>query len=577
MQTFYMSGLQDFKGVLADEKHLIEKNKPYYLLGVITAFSYMLFLIAYFFQDPFRHVMEVASYLTWHNLFEITGILVCFSSFVVSYHTYDQSKRLGSLALGNFLLVTGIIDAFHTFSYKGMPDFFIPNHDANRATTFWIISRLLSSTGFVAATFIPKEKSCSVKKHFFVSISVLLTVLCLIVVTYFPHLLPAMYVEGMGLTSIKIFAEYIAIALLSIAIVRYILEYRRTGDFLSIMLSGALIVSIFSELAFVSYANVYDIFNYLGHVYKFIAFFIIFKVIFIYNVQKPYLELSSAQKELKNYAENLDMIVDERTREIKIINQKLMEDLEYARDIQKSMLPVVFPEAREVAFSARYFPAEHVSGDFFNIFSLGDEHIGLCIGDVSGHGVSAAMLTVFVNQNIKAIVESDINNMEFTSPSNVLKNIYKSFNRTNFREEIYVVLLYAVYNLKTRELTYSSAGINVAPLKVENSGEVSEVNVKGFPICKFIEFHPADYNDSTIKLDYGDKILFYTDGLVENTNREGKSFSEDRLKVILSQNSHKSAEALSETVTRCFFEYTDINNLKDDITFFIMEVRDRDY
>jgi len=105
-----------------------------------------------------------------------------------------------------------------------------------------------------------------------------------------------------------------------------------------LLLCVSLEITIFSETAFVLYFSVYDIYNYLGHVYKFIAFFIIFRAIFINDIQEPYRKLSKAKEKLRNHAENLDMMIRERTRELENLNQKLMQDLKYARDIQKSFL-----------------------------------------------------------------------------------------------------------------------------------------------------------------------------------------------------------------------------------------------
>jgi len=137
-----------------------------------------------------------------------------------------------------------------------------------------------------------------------------------------------------------------------------------------------------------------------------------------------------AKQELRKYADNLDKIVQERTLELEELNKKLMEDLEYARDIQKAMFTLHHPDWQKVRFEAKYYTAERASGDFYNVFKLDGNNIGFFIGDVSGHGVPAAMLTVFLNQTIKTLVEVEIN--VAMSPSKVLESIYKSFNNSEF-------------------------------------------------------------------------------------------------------------------------------------------------
>lgn len=554
-------------------KRFLKNNRQYLLLLAIAMFSYILFESASSLQNTFSRIVGIATYLTWHNLFELFSILISFAVFFVSYYSYSQSGNLRSIFLGSVFMLIGFIDLFHTLSFKGMPDFLIPNTGANRATTFWIVARLLGSIGFFVAGMIPVNRKASLKRVFFLIIPIIVSLSILIAATYLPGLFPPMYIEGKGLTGTKLSLEYIVMFLLAAAVIKFVLEYNRTKDFLIVLFSGSLVLRIFSEFAFTHYNQVYDIYNYLGHVYKILAYFIVFRVMFVYSVQKPYLELEAARDEIKNYADNLDRIVEERTKEIKQINQKLMEDLEYAKDIQRAILPSKLPEEKEICFSARYFPAEHVSGDFYNVFKLDDDNIGLYIGDVSGHGVPSAMLSVFLTKSIKPFNQTDDGHIEIYNPSSVLKNVYNLYRKTNFKDEVYAIMLYAIYNTKSRKLTYASAGLNAEPLILKASKSISRIEIKGFPICRFLDNFEADYTDAVICLDSGDRVLFYTDGLVEAENPEGKSFSGERLSGLLKNSCDRSCSELAEIVTRDVFNFLNSTKLKDDITFLVMEVK----
>ncbi|HVI42422.1 MAG TPA: SpoIIE family protein phosphatase, partial [Anaerovoracaceae bacterium] len=350
-------------------------------------------------------------------------------------------------------------------------------------------------------------------------------------------------------------------------------EYKKNNDKLIITLTCALLIGIFSELSFTLYVDVYGIYNYIGHLLKFIMYFIIFRVIFIQNIRQPYLELSAAKDEIKNYADNLDMIVEQRTEQINQIHQKLLDDLEYARDIQMAMLPKKLPNTLRATFEACYFPADRVGGDFYNVFKLEETKIGMYIGDVSGHGVSAAMLTVFLNQSIKTRKENNQGIKVTLPPSEVLANIYSDYNQTDFKSEVYIAMLYGIFDLSTGEFTFSSAGLNVPPMIVNSSGEVSELIIRGLPICKFLNGFNVEYNDSTVKLNKGDKVLFYTDGLTEAENRDKKVYSDLRLKVQLQKNKNLNALQLTRSITEHVFNFIENCKLRDDITFFIMEVK----
>ena len=95
-----------------------------------------------------------------------------------------------------------------------------------------------------------------------------------------------------------------------------------------------------------------------------------------------------------------------------------------------SLLPKQMPKNGSVAFNAEYFAAEHLSGDFYNVVRLDKDNIAIYIGDVSGHGISAAMLTVFVYQNSTQLKEVEEAGSTIIEPGYVLKTIYKSFNKT---------------------------------------------------------------------------------------------------------------------------------------------------
>ncbi len=556
----------------------LTENKNLIMLSTVFVFSTLLFKFAYLLEDWFCSIMNVATYLTWHSIFELMSIVVSFAVFAVSYFTYDQTGNVKSAFLGSIYLSIGIIDMFHTLSFKGMPDFFRPIESANLATTFWIIGRLVMAAGLLVTALIPERTGIEINKWFFSIPPIVFSIAVLIIVVNFPDVLPPMYLESEGgLTGIKIALEYLVIIMLAatitIILLRYHKEYSKEYDKNSaILFCCALIITIFSELAFVSYSEVYDIYNYLGHVYKIIAYFIIFRVIFISSVQKPYYELAKARNELQNYAENLDRLVEQKTVQLRKVNQKLLEDLAYARDIQRSLLPQYLPKDEEVAFSAGYFPAERVSGDFYSVFKIDERSIGMYIGDVSGHGVPAAMLTVFAKQSIESCNEGENARDKIYSPADVLDNVFHAFNNMNFRDDVYFIMLYAIYDKKTRTLTYASAGINAIPLIIRQDGSVEEMPVRGLPICKISDIFTVKYENNVITLQKGDKVIFYTDGLIEAHNFATERYSNEHLKKVLKENSGKSASELSKTIIKDIFDFTAPSSLTDDITFVIMEV-----
>lgn len=551
------------------------EDKSLFLVGAALIFSAILFESIYIFEPWFDNIMSPTTYLSWHTLFEFISILVAFCVFILPYYSYSQNHRLRALVSAHVFFVMGCIDMFHTLSFKGMSDFLIKNDTANRATTFWIIARLVGAIGITVLGFIKLNKKSSVDKRLVLLGAVFFSVATLLIVTYFPDLLPPMYIEGIGVTPIKKNLEYLIILLFVFSGVRFIQQYIKNKDKTELIFAVAIIASIYSEVAFVNYFSVYDIYNYLGHVFKIISYFLVFRVAFVNSIEKPYRALYEAKNKIKADARNLNRLVEERTKDLAKTNQKLLEDLEYARDIQKAMLPGKLPNNEHVSFLAQYYPAERVSGDFYNIFKLDEKNIGMYIGDVSGHGVPAAMLTVFLNQSIKTIKELDGSSFQIINPAKVLENLYKLYNKVQFKDDIYILALYAIYNTETKELVYSSAGMNVQPFIVRRNAQVQEIEIKGLPICSLAEICSADYVDKKIQLEEGDKVFFYTDGLVELNNRQtGKSFNANDLKRLLGEYYGRSTPDLYSEIDRNIKEITGNGSLRDDVTFFMLHVNE---
>lgn len=553
-----------------------QKFKNYDKLLLIFVLSIIIYIIAALNNNAFRSIIPLKDYLTWHTILEFASILVSFSIFTVTYFIYEESQNLQMIIFGSVFLLMGFLDIFHTFSFKGMPDFFIANDTANRATTLFILSRLLGSLGFMYAITIPSIFISKIKKEFFAIITTIFSIILFLIVTYYPNFFPPMYIEGQGLTTIKILLEYLVIIILAISFIIILAQYRKTNSDIQYKYMIALLLLMFSEFAFTSYGSIYDAFNYIGHLYKVIAFAILYQSIYIENVTNPFIEMRKAENELKRYSDNLSKIVKQRTQELEKLNDILLSDIEYAKEMQRCLLPTQLPKDMSVSFDAVYLAAEKLSGDFYNVVKLDESNIAIYIGDVSGHGISAAMLTVFAYQNVvhlKRLKEKDEAGSGFIKPGLVLESIYKSFNRTNINDEKYIVMLYGIYNIKNKSFQYSSAGINVSPYIIKSSGEILELNAKGFPICKFENFVSPSYENRTIQLETGDKLLFYSDGLVDAKNKNGEVYGQKRLKNILKNKLDSNSSDLNIAIKKDFYRHIGPDNaLMDDVTFVTMSI-----
>lgn len=328
---------------------------------------------------------------------------------------------------------------------------------------------------------------------------------------------------------------------------------------------GILILSQIIRLLFIDYTYLfhlmYTLFIFIGYIY-------LYNSIFGYNIVSPIQSLINDEKQIKLYAENLEVIVERRTTEMKNNNMRLIQEIEYAKSIQQSLLPARKVNFNKVVFVSEYFPCERLSGDFFDIYRLDDENIGMYVLDVSGHGVSAALMTMFCNNYIKSS-EKLIMKYRGLKPHRNLKHFYEEFNKMKFPDEMYMVMFFASYNLESGILTYSSGGINCYPIVMKKDGNMILLDKsQGFPICKMSAFFTPTFTSESIQLDKGDRVIFYTDGLVDNV--KNSTISEDVLERVLFDYKNRSIKSLNNKIKS--YIHSETGESEDDITYFIMEV-----
>ena len=128
------------------------------------------------------------------------------------------------------------------------------------------------------------------------------------------------------------------------------------------------------------------------------------------------------------------------------------------------------------------------------------------------------------------------------------------------------------YIIENKVLTFSSAGLNTYPLIYKEEGIVEILKHTGFPICKYDKDFKPDFKDYEIPLTEGDKVLLYTDGIVDLPNRRGEFFGEARLKKVFKEYGHLPPEKLSQEILKRLRSFAQGVKVNDDIHYIIMEV-----
>ncbi len=249
-------------------------------------------------------------------------------------------------------------------------------------------------------------------------------------------------------------------------------------------------------------------------------------------------------------------------KQLLLQNKRLQEDLDMAKKLQCSLLPKNLPEDK-LNFSFLYKPCESLGGDFLDIFPIDKDHVGVYIADVSGHGVSASMLTVFLRSAI---------NKRTLSPAKALSELYKEFNSSSFDQDFYITVFYAIIDTEDKEIIYSNAGHNVSPI-IFNTDRFELLRVPGIPISNWLK--EPSYQNRRLKFSTGDRLFLYTDGIVEIKNERDEQYGEERLLNILLNDPGTPNGILNRIMDNAceFAGINDVVTIPDDITIGLLEMK----
>jgi serine phosphatase RsbU (regulator of sigma subunit) len=261
--------------------------------------------------------------------------------------------------------------------------------------------------------------------------------------------------------------------------------------------------------------------------------------------------------------------LEERDREIRQKNEQMETDLRMATELQQALMPSTYPVfpadaaagATRLRFCHRYLPATLMGGDFFHIARLNDDTAAVCICDVMGHGVRAALITAMM----RAMIETHA--VEATDPGRLLTQLNNEF--TGILKQtgtlVFVTVLYCVIDVRVGNARFARAG-HPPPLHVRrNSGEVQTISTganSGGPAIGIIPNAP--FKTAETGLEAGDFLLFFTDGIIEVEASNGNQFGVEGLRESVRSNLDQPTESLLDALVNDVYKFGDSTVLTDD-------------
>jgi phosphoserine phosphatase RsbU/P len=281
--------------------------------------------------------------------------------------------------------------------------------------------------------------------------------------------------------------------------------------------------------------------------FPFIATLVFGGVSFMHHTTKDRLEQRNRelQQSVEKGAEQLEMQAQEMHR---------------AREIQQSLLPKEIPQLARFEVAAAWRPAREVSGDYYDVFKLDEHRLGVCIADVVGKGVAAALLMANVQAAVRAYANSTENAAQLCAKVNLLLC-------ENLATGKFVTFLYGVLNNETRTFDYCNAG-NVCPILV-SQGAVRSIAEGGAVLGVFPEWK---YESAAVALKPGDRLLLVTDGITEASDTAEQEFGEEKLAEAALRHSKSTAVEMSKLLLEEVSAFCD-SHFHDDATLLVIAAK----
>lgn len=236
--------------------------------------------------------------------------------------------------------------------------------------------------------------------------------------------------------------------------------------------------------------------------------------------------------------------------------EKYESELRIAHDIQMGMIPKVFPQIDEIDIFAKLKPAREVGGDLYDFFFLDDENLCIAIGDVSGKGVPASLLMAVTRTLLHSHAKSGL------SSSEIVNHINKSLNE-NKETRLFVTYLLLIINIHSGKMEFTNAGHN-PPLLVKQSNEIVFLeSPQSYPLG-ISTLSP--YKSNALKMNKGDKLFLYTDGITEAQNNIDEMYGEEKLKTELAKCINFNAEEICNFIFKSNESFIGEAEQYDDMT-----------
>jgi phosphoserine phosphatase RsbU/P len=238
----------------------------------------------------------------------------------------------------------------------------------------------------------------------------------------------------------------------------------------------------------------------------------------------------------------------------------MQEEMRLAAETQINLLPKSIPKVADYQIAGKSIPAKDVGGDYYDFIQIDDNNFAFCLGDVSGKGMSAAMLMSNLQATLRAQILSGVNSKETITRTNPV--LFQNTDSTKF-----VTLFLGIVNIKSNEINYCNAGHN-NPYYLDKNNQIKELDVGGL----ILGFQPDSlYLEGKIPFHPDEMIVLYSDGITEAMNDQNEEFGEERLIKLITQYKNEDIYKLIDRIIVAVNAFSEGVAQSDDITVMIIK------
>lgn len=282
------------------------------------------------------------------------------------------------------------------------------------------------------------------------------------------------------------------------------------------------------------------------------------------QLKESFDKIEKQNEEIRKYNEHLEDLVEERTREIKEKNEVLMNDLKMAQKVQLGIIPDdnTLPKIKDIRFGSKYIALESIGGDMYDVIHLSDRIYGFVIADVSGHGVPAALISTMVKVSFNTMARLS------RDTGKICTQVNKEVCNLIGDLEYDLTAFLGIMNLETKELQYTNAAHHPAIIYRGSEKEILRLDT---PDTYMGLVNDIEYTTGSVKLIDGDRIILFTDGLVEARNEHEEMYDEDKFIYYIKKHAEEPAKDLVNGLVNDVKKFCGKNKIDDDMAILCID------